>query len=316
MTEQEFRDALKRQVGQTGLSSDRQYRVLAGMKGGEGKVRTWNKMKIALVLAALVVMTMGAAVATEIVKYVNWDGKPVDYEPPVYESLEADADPIRDPIADELIRNKKLEEILMIFYPGQVNIAKSESHHTSVSSLEELKQLAGEQTLLPIPDSVPEGFTLTNSSVHYTRKKGTTYQYLGEERYEAGVRAKRYTCDPDDLWMVQYFLFFRDPNGEHLNLSASLTYREEQYLKADAIEVKSLQVLEMEKAVLIDRGERKFVYARKRLQEPIACQILMLAPGGIETPETDRQYVALELQANSTICDVETMLACFGLTTQ
>lgn len=316
MTEQEFRDALKRQVGTTGLSSDHQARVLAEMKGGEGKVRTWNKMKLSLVLAALVVLSMGVAVATEIVKYVNWDGEPVDYEEPAYTVLEEKTDPVRDPIAEELIRNKKLEEILMIFYPGQVNIAKSEGHRTSVSSLEELKQLAGDQTLLPIPDSVPEGFTLTNSSVRYTRKKGMTYHYLGEERYEAGIRAKRYTCDPDDLWMVQYFLFFRNPNGEQLNFSASLTYREEQYLKADAIEVKSLQVSGMEKAVLIDRGDRKFVYARRTLQDPIACQILILAPGGIETPETDRQYFALELQANSTICDEETMLACFGLTTE
>ncbi len=316
MTEQEFRDALKRQVGTTGLSSDRQYRVLAGMKGEERKVRTWNKLKLSLVLAALLVMTMGAAVATEIVKYVNWDGEPVDYEEPVYDAIERPADAIRDPIAEELIRNKKLEEVLMIFYPGQVNIMKNEGHRTEVTSLEELRQLAGEDTLLPIPVSVPEGFTLMGSHVYYTRKNGTTYQYLGEERYEAGIRAKRYTCDPDDLWMVQYFLYFRDQNGEHLNFSATLTYREEQYLKADAIEVKSLQVPGMEKAVFIDQGDRKCIHVRKTLQEPIACQILILSPGGIETPKTDRQYYALELQANSTVCDADTMLSCFGLTAQ
>ncbi len=316
MREQEFRDALKQQVGQTGLSSDRQAQVLAGKKGGEGKVRTWNKMKLSLVLAALVVLSVGVAVATEIVKYVNWDGEPVDYEGPAYTVLEEKTDPVRDPIADELIRNKKLEEILQIFYPGRYNAARSEGHRMKVASLEELRQLAGDDTPLLIPTSVPEGFTLTLSHVFFTCRRGTTYRLLSEEMLDYGIRVQRSACEPEDLFLCSYFLYFENPEGERLNFSGRMLYREENALHAEDAQVKVLQVTGMEQAICFDHGSYEMVRMRRALEEPIDCQIILMDRDGIKTPNTDWQYFDLDLQANSTICDVETMLSCFGLTTE
>ena len=316
MTENEFRNALRKQIGQSGLSSERQAQVLARMKGEERKVRATNKLKICLVLAALVVLTMGAAVATEFVKYVNWDGQPVTHEEPAYEVLERSEDPIRDPIADELIANKRLEEILQIYYPGQVNIAKSESHRVNVTSLEELRQLAGENTQLLIPAGVPEGFTLTFGHVVFTCKKGTTYRLLSEETLDYGIRVRRSACDPEDLFMCSYFLYFENPEGEQLNFFVRMLYLEEEVLYAEDAQVKVLRVPGMERAISFDYGSYEMVRMRRPLNEPIDCQYVILDFDGIKTPVTERQYFDLEIQVNSTVCDADTMLSCFGLTSE
>lgn len=315
MTENEFRNALKTQIGQTGLSSHRQHQVLEEMKGGSRKVRTRSKMKIALVVAALVVMTMGAAVATEIANYVNWDGERVDYEEPEYGTrMEAETNPIRDAIVEELKRSKKLEENLLIEYPGY---AEKTGHHTGVASLEELQELAAGQTLLPVPISVPEGFTLAASHVFFVPAKGAKYEYLGSETYNAGVRVKRYACDPDDLLFAQYFLYFRDAEGEHLNFYASLYWEQAHpLLETEGGEVTIVSVPGMEQAVCIETEERVTVYMRTPLPEPVEREPVTIGSGVVDPSGNWWRLVTLELQANSTVCDLETMLACFGLTAE
>lgn len=313
MTEQEFRDKLKQSVGHAELSSDRQAKVLAGMKGAECKVRTTNKLKVCLVLAVLVVLGVTGAVATELVDYINWKGEPVDYDPPMYVEYEVQGDRLRDPTAEMLISSKKLEEVLLIDYPASVRQA---AHETDVASLEELRQLVGDDTLLPIPISVPEGFTLAMSRVIFVGKAGMTYRYLGEERYKDVIRVKRYECDMDDLLLAQYFLYFRDSQDEHLNFSARLIYDTDYYLQTNAGEYGLLQVPGVEQGVYINEEDRTRIYLLKELSEPVDGQIALGGFDGLQTPGLERRYIALELQANSTVCDVDTMLACFGLTAQ
>ncbi len=318
MTEQEFRDKLKQCVGHTGLSSDRQYRVLAGMKGERSRMRTWGKMQIAIVISLVVLMTMGAAVAAEFVKYVNWEGNPIDYTPPEYKTLDVPVDTLRDPIAEEVIRDKKLEEILIVYYNGRYQPDKCESHRVEVDALEELRQLAGEENLLPIPVGVPDGFKLVKSHVFFGSKKGTTYQLMGEEYVEAGVSVKRYACDPEKLRMCSYFLYFQNEAGERLNFSARMVmdYNVDSVLQADGGQVNVKKVEGMDQVVHIDRGEEQFIWMRENLLEPVPAQIMILGPDDIEISDVERSYVCLEIQANSTVCDLDTMLSCFGFTAQ
>ncbi len=318
MTEQEFRDKLKQCVGHTGLSSDRQYRVLAGMKGERSRMRTWGKMQIAIVISLVVLMTMGAAVAAEFVKYVNWEGNPIDYMPPEYKTLDVPVDTLRDPIAEEVIRDKKLEEILIVYYNGRYQPDKCESHRVEVDALEELRQLAGEENLLPIPVGVPDGFKLVKSHVFFGSKKGTTYQLMGEEYVEAGVSVKRYACDPEKLRMCSYFLYFQNEAGERLNFSARMVmdYNVDSVLQADGGQVNVKKVEGMDQVVHIDRGEEQFIWMRENLLEPVPAQIMILGPDDIEISDVERSYVCLEIQANSTVCDLDTMLSCFGFTAQ
>lgn len=318
MTEQEFRDKLKQSIGHTGLSSDRQYRVLAEMKGERSRMRTWGKMQIAIVISLVVLMTMGAAVAAEFVKYVNWEGNPIDYTPPEYKTLDVPVDTLRDPIAEEVIRDKKLEEILIVYYNGRYQPDKCVSHRVEVDALEELRQLAGEENLLPIPVGVPDGFKLVKSHVFFGSKKGTTYQLMGEEYVEAGVSVKRYACDPEKLRMCSYFLYFQNEAGERLNFSARMVmdYNVDSVLQADGGQVNVKKVEGMDQVVHIDRGEEQFIWMRENLLEPVPAQIMILGPDDIEISDVERSYVCLEIQANSTVCDLDTMLSCFGFTAQ
>lgn len=313
MTEREFREKLKNSLGSTGLSSAHQMRVLARMKGEERQVRIKQKWKLSMALLLIVMMTVGAAVAMEIVKYVDWDGKPVDYTPPEYVEYDENTDPIRDPVAAELVRSKALEEILIFFYEWRYQGSQTGMHSIEVGSLEELAQVAGEDALLPIPIGVPEGFTLASSSVHFAGKPERTYQLLGEEQHELSVRVKRYACDRDDLFPCSYFLFFENEAGERLSFSARLLWHEEDVLQAEDALVEVVQVEGMKQTVYIDHGEYRQVWTRRSLPEPAACQIAIIGPDGIEIPEIDRAYVSLELQCNSTVCDLSTMLACWGL---
>ena len=318
MTEQEFREKLKQSVGHTELSPDRQYRVLARMKGGRRKVCSWSKMKISIVISLVVLMTMGAAVATEFVKYVNWEGNPIDYTPPEYQTLDVPVDMLRDPIAEEVTRNKKLEEVLIVYYNGRYQPDKCVSHRVEVDALDELRQLAGDENLLPIPVWVPDGFKLVKSHVFFGSKKGTTYQLMGEEYVEAGVSVKRYACDREKLRMCSYFLYFQNEAGERLNFSARMVmdYNADSVLQADGGQVNMKKVEGMDQVVHIDRGEDQFIWMRKNLLEPIPAPIMILGPDDIEISDVERSYVCLELQANSTVCDLDTMLSCFGLIAQ
>ena len=254
----------------------------------------------------------------EFVKYVNWEGNPIDYTPPEYKTLDVPVDTLRDPIAEEVIRDKKLEEILIVYYNGRYQPDKCESHRVEVDALEELRQLAGEENLLPIPVGVPDGFKLVKSHVFFGSKKGTTYQLMGEEYVEAGVSVKRYACDPEKLRMCSYFLYFQNEAGERLNFSARMVmdYNVDSVLQADGGQVNVKKVEGMDQVVHIDRGEEQFIWMRENLLEPVPAQIMILGPDDIEISDVERSYVCLEIQANSTVCDLDTMLSCFGFTAQ
>lgn len=319
MTENEFREALKKSVGHAGLSSDRQLKVLARMKGGEAKVRSSNsKMKFVFVLAVVVMMTMGAAVATEIVKYINWEGEPVDYTPPDYgEGYEREADSLRDPILKELIAGKKVEEILIVRYVGkpvQGEIGTDTS--MTADTLEEVIQLAGADTVLPMPVSIPGGFEMRLNYCFFATKPGTEYRLVAQESYDHGVKVDRYACEREQLFMSSYLMFFENEQGDTLNMSVRIIRNPEDVLQANAVTVTPIQLEGMDRAIYCETEKYNQLYAYQKLQEPIAYQLISIAPWGIEVLEAMREGAYLDIQMNSNVLTLDEMLGVFSFTAQ
>lgn len=216
MTEQEFRDALKRQVGQTGLSSDRRYRVLAGMNGGESKVRTWNKMKIALVMAALVVLGISGAVAGNW-NLVDWQGEPL-------QANRVEIDQRMSELMEWRMKGKWASIVKWNEERDTYSGILASKHEVSTPSVEKLRTWVTEDGMLPWPEHIPESYQqVARGSVQYVCSQEGEIRLRSQETTEDGYTISYFEMPQKHRLAAGYDLILRDDESGFLQIYVTLT---------------------------------------------------------------------------------------------
>lgn len=322
MTEQEFRDMLKQQVGQTGLSSDRQYRVLAGMKGGEGKVRTWNKVKLSLVLAALVVLSVGAAVASSS-RGVNWAGEVIEIWP-LGRVTQSEQELAVDRFADEAREDGDVVYFWQIHEDGKKKLAWYEGESNRYAdSMAEMQAWIETAALLPWPEWLPEGYAMDIGRVGLACKWPGTHVLRHRATFEDSYDVMWISIPEEYRFVSNYTLRLENDEGEILIISVNMANRgDEKILRIseDASAVK-ISIEGMSDALLVDSKTSKVLTARRYLGRNLQYTKFwgFLEPDDqLRLSEQMGLNDSLVLEVNTTDADlsVEDLLAIFGLTTE
>lgn len=319
MTEQEFRDALKSKVGHAGLSSDRQLKVLARMKGEEPKVRTWNKMKVSLVLALVVMMSMGAAVATEIIDYVNWKGEPVTA-------------PQHD-LGDQAAILQRMRELCVIpddsmmaivsrateAISGQVIRTGSEEISERFGREETMAELILKDGTLPWPTGLSEQYEMHYGMVKFGCSAGGSYETVSQETTQDGYIVSLLTIPEEHRKVLAYDVRYWGENYKDLNISLrAMTYAGSSGVYvSEGCTVIPLTVEGVENALFITNGKKNKLTMQGKLAVPAGIsRVGSKSDGSLEYYSDELTHYALEITTTDLGLTAADLLAIFGLAAQ
>lgn len=314
MTEQEFRDALKRQVRQTGLSSDRQYRVLASIGKEEKKVQVSSKVRIGIVLVLMLVLGTATAVAAGSL-YVGWDGKGVT-PGPVYEWESS-----MDDKAVDLASERPDHEAWHITWPitdtengGGMSFGAA---RITLNTLDDAAELLSEDDYLPWIKVIPDGYAYRKGYAEY--RPLYSYERIGEE-YMDVFDVTRARIPENQRRMCRYSLTFANEAEQEMHVTVYLDWGDgtgRVFAVGEGGSAERLVLKDVKDALLTNHPNgTRGLSAHIMLAEPV----YVIEELGIFYPDHDQYIEFGSIYIGVSIADdsltENDLLAVFGLTPQ
>lgn len=317
MTENEFRGALKKSVGHTGLSSERQQQVLARMKGEEPKVKTRSKMLIALALVLVLMMGATAAVASGL-GGVDWNGDP---------ALPPDLTPLED--TDQGARMIEIFEqpgygvVQCVVAPriDENGVLNGVTVDFFSESIEEMKAWVEADGSLPWPAMLPEGYAIQLGRVGYTCGVSGGLTEISREETEDGYLHVQYELAPENRFMSSYFLNLTNEAGETLVIHVQMEYGNHlaySFYAGEGSKVTLLNIEGASNALFIDEPaqlklalRRPMEVVKQRYYMDYLDYYIMGAP-----MERSEAFENMVIVINATDLAENELLSVFGLTTK
>lgn len=306
MTEQEFRDKLKQSIGHTGLSSDRQYRVLAEMKGERSKVRTWGKMKIALAVALIVLLLTGGAVAGGR-SLVDWHGKPISTS-----KVQTDRRMIE--LMDWRAKGKWASIQRWDEERGTYTGILASGLDVYAPSLDKLRAWVMADGTLPWLANIPAEYQMSSGSVQYACEPAGEIRLRSQETTEDGYILSYFEMPTEHRFIASYTIYLADDERRQLQIQVTLIKANGVYglPMEDGSIFTELNVEGMQRAIAIESAGVTHVVLHKEVRPAMPYKSVAGYP---ETNEWLDEYDCLEIGiiGQGTPAD---LLAIFGLTAQ
>ena len=295
----------------SGLTADPYLagRVLANER------RKPRRLRIAPVLAAVLIMAMAALAAASGNRLVNWMGEPAPTEPAGHETY------IFSP--EEEVRLQRETDIAQAYLqaadePEQITftwkgIGRGASTQIILyaDDMEHFAQIMTSAPYMPVPQQIPEGYEFVRGSVQYEQKPDTEMQLISSETTEDGLEVNRYRADKADIFVKFYSLLFQ--RGEEI-LSIGVTLRREcdpaEYTipTEDGGEVLVLPAGQYDHAVFTERSDHNMniLWILDTLDQEIPYRDLGTESGiGV--------YKSIIVWVDRSMLDAETLAAIFGI---
>ena len=306
MTEQEFRDKLKQCVGHTELSSDRQYRVLAEMKGERSRMRTWGKMKIALAVVLIVLLMAGGAVAGGR-SLVDWHGKPIS-------TSKVQTDRRMLELMDWRAKGKWASIQTWDEERGTYTGILASGLDVYAPSLDKLRAWVMADGTLPWLANIPAEYQMSSGSVQYACEPAGEIRLRSQETTEDGYILSYFEMPTEHRFIASYTIYLADDERRQLQIQVTLIKANEVYglPMEDGSIFTELNVEGMQRAIAIESAGVTRVALHKEVRPALPYKSVTGYP---ETNEWLDEYDCLEIGiiGQGTPAD---LLAIFGLTAQ
>ena len=309
MTEQDFRDALKRQVGQTGLSSDRQAQVLAGMKGRQSKVRVNHWFRFAVVVAVVLVLCVtGAAAGGRFL--VDWQGEKLP-------DVQLETDQRMWQLKDWRMKGKWASILKWNEEREKYTGILAGTLEVSAASLTQLRTWVMADGTLPWPENIPEVYQqLRIGTVEYACEPEGEIRLRNQETTEDGYIISYFDMPKAHRFVKGYYLYLKDDEGHTLLIQMNLIEAGGKLAlpMQDGDTFMELRVDGMLQAAAIESAGTTYVALRQAVQPALTCKSVGGYPDGV-VKEWQSAYECLEIIiiGDGTPDD---LLAIFGLTAE
>lgn len=319
MTEQEFRDALKKSVGHTGLSSERQIQVLARREREKKKRTMSNQMKIVVVTMMVLLLSVTGAVAAGL-GGVDWNGNPA--QPPELVPLEDAKNGNR---MIEIMEQPGYGVIQCVVAPRQSIDENGVLNGLTVDffseSLEEMEAWVKADGTLQWPSILPDGYTLKLGRVGYMCGTPGGLKEISNEKTEDGYMHIQYELSPENRFMNSYFLNMANEAGHELVIHVQMeigNFLEYTFYAGEGSKVAKLNIMGASNALYIDSELQNKLALRRPLSEIKHAYYMdyldVYIIGGPTERTQDFENVVTVI--NSTELTENDLLAIFGLTAQ
>lgn len=191
-------------------------------KGKRGRSR--GGVVLALIAAALAALSVTAYASGLLGRLVDWRGQTVETPVDPLATVPPDAalygDEARDALIAGLLAQREGRELVIVRDGGSVFCSGRTVPVTSPEALEAM--LAGENSPLTVPLTVPAGYALTSGGVSYESARGYGYTLESLETREDGLVVERYSAPPEGDFISGYWLEWENDAGERLFLTGNM----------------------------------------------------------------------------------------------
>ena len=275
MTENEFRNALKRSTGHVGLSSERQMEVLARMKGKKKTMRSSKRMKIALMFGLLALLMAGGAAAGG--RYlVDWQGEPLQLR-------QVQSDPRMMELKDWRAKGKWASiqkwNDEWASYSGML----ASGMEVYAPTLDKLQAWVTADGTLPWPDNIPSIYQMSKGLVEYVCGKEGEIRLRSQETTEDGYIISYFDMPQEHRFVARYAIYLRDDEHHEMQVQAMLTRADGAYglPMEDGGNFEVLDVEGVQKAVAIEFAGMTYVALRQAVQPALAYKVVGGEPDGV-----------------------------------
>ena len=314
MTEQEFRAALHRAAENDGLSSERQLRVLARMKGDEPKVKMKNKWMIALALVVVLSLGMTAAVAAGMAA-VNWQGEsavPYNGRALGQTAGEERLLALYAASAEDLITFVKAPESQL----GEMGGIMNSTCNEYAAALEEMQTWVEADGTLPWPAAIPAGYMLELGRVGYACRADGQLELVGQYTTEDAYQVSQYRIPQEDRFVADYMLALVNAQGATLSIAVNLHHDDSArvFNTEEDSEISRLSVPGMEDALLIvSRNETRLALRNRPAERKAYMLPGIRADGGLDVTIGYYSGMTIEVTAAGADFTAEQVLSILGL---
>lgn len=345
MTEQEFREALRRSLSGADLPDCRKCQILAQMKGETTMKKSISFRFVFVLLSLLLLTTATAAVAAGVFQgTVGWSGQPKGEEVVIMpavtaEPTDAAQEATQSPTSaalpvNTLERMQAVQAILMeeaAKAEGDLIIVSEQNGNASdtlssrrsttertvpVASWEELQALVA-GTSLPLPAALPEGYDFTELRVSYDCLSAGAYTSVSTEEHTlpldgSTIIVTRYHASQEHDIISGYFLQMANEAGDTMYIDADLTHATDNqgFGLWDDEAAQAVTVAGMDNALLVKGSARTQLFLRRTLPEAIG----VIDPLLLDSPANDSfdVYTDLFIRVHATALDGDALLALFA----
>ena len=312
MTEQEFRERLKRAARNEGLSHEQQVQVLARIGKEDKTVRMSNHVRIAVAIVLVLMLGMTGAIAGGM-GAIDWDGNPVPQPTKAEErgSVERTlVDLIAGPTDGKVKTALKLNE-----YGLPETGALGTGIQYTPTSVEEIQAWVKADGTLPWPVNIPSEYQQWKSgSVHYVCSELGEYRLIEQEATADGYITSYFGMPADNRFVDSYTVCLLDADGQELEIRLSLTKAgwNKSFQVYDDSRVSKPNVEGALQTIVVESAGTTQVSVRKALAHPLFYKQVQGFPNGIKDEMIqDFDCLDIEIIGQGT---PEDLLAIFGLT--
>lgn len=275
MTENEFRNALKRSAGHGGLSSERQMEVLARMNGKKKTMRSSKQIKIALMFGLLALLMAGGAAAGG--RYlVDWQGEPLQL-------TQVQSDPRMMELKDWRAKGKWASiqkwNDEWASYSGML----ASGMEAYAPTLDKLQAWVTADGTLPWPGNIPSTYQMCKGLVEYVCGQEGEIRLRSQETTEDGYIISYFDMPQEHRFVARYAIYLKDDEHHELQIQAMLTRADGAYglPMEDGGNFAVLDVEGMQKAVAIEFAGVTYVALRQAVQPALVHKVAGGEPDGV-----------------------------------
>ena len=322
MTEQQEKAKFKQAIDHT--LSDIQgdaflaQRVLARAEKGAKPVK--YHIPKALVIALIALLCVGTAVAAGVYGgTVNWLGEVVPDEsvpavmPTMAPAMESTNIDFNEDVLGQLVKEGTKLMVYRQAEDGTRLPELSTRMMREADSEEAFFALLADNTELPLPNFIPEGYEFVRGEVYYQCRNEGEWKQVEQRVLDGGFMAEWYTLDEADEVIDAYYLFYRESQEDYhyLSVNASLSEGRDvteqvfSFLPGQTPSV--VQVAGMDYALAITAENRCSLSMLRALDQPVAYLRLM---------ESGQQEVLtfehLDMTVSAPLLDTDTLIRMFS----
>ena len=275
MTEQEFSDTLKKQVGHTGLSSDRQAKVLAGMRGGESKVRLNKRWKMVVVAAVILALCLTGATAGERF-LVNLQGEKLP-------DIQLQSDQRMWELKDWRMKGKWASIVKWDEEREAYKGILASTLEAAASSLVQLRSWVTADGTLPWPENIPEAYRqFRMGRVEYACEQDGEIKLRNQETTEDGYIISYFDMPKAHRFVKGYYVSLEDDERHTLQIQMNLIEADGQSAlpMEDGSTFTELDVDGMLQAVAIESAGETYVALYQMVQPALPYKSVAGYPDG------------------------------------
>lgn len=326
MTDHADKEKLKQAIDTTlsGLQGSPFLYQRVAMHVEKGEKTMKYRMPKGLVVTLFIILCMATvAAATGLFGgSINWLGERIEDErigkalptvtPAPVEANPYDAEEIVMNAAETYERPGEMLVITSTMDDGTVVPEMSRGVTREVNSESELYELLGDDTLIPRPAFIPEGYKFVEGEVFYDCRANGAYELVGQYDMTTGVMAHRYRIRSGDEFPSGCYLFYRSSQEDYHYIAITVQLTREQDLNAQRFgylagqTAQMVTVMGMDSAIATTGENTNLLAMRSVLPEPIDYVYYQ------ELVPCQKVYAELEVSVNAPLLDTDTLIRMFA----